>query len=61
VLSGTGLNVGELVTFMQYLNLVIMPLAMLAIVIPFMLRGDASAHRIFEVIDAEPAVMAFRR
>ena len=57
VLSGTGLNVGELITFMQYLNLVIMPLAMLAIVIPFMLRGDASAQRIFEVIDAEPAVL----
>jgi ATP-binding cassette subfamily B protein len=56
VLTGTGLNVGELITFMQYLNLVVMPLAMLAIVIPFMLRGDASAQRIFEVIDAEPAV-----
>ncbi|NHZ72673.1 MAG: ATP-binding cassette domain-containing protein, partial [Aquificales bacterium] len=57
VLRGAGLNVGELITFMQYLNLVIMPLAMLAIVIPFMLRGDASAQRIFEVIDAQPAVL----
>jgi len=56
VLTGMGLTVGELVTFMQYLNLVVMPLAMLAIVIPFLLRGDASASRIFEVIDAEPAV-----
>ena len=56
VLTDSGLNVGELITFMQYLNLVVMPLAMLAIVIPFMLRGDTSAQRIFEVIDAEPAI-----
>jgi ATP-binding cassette subfamily B protein len=57
VLSGAGLNVGELVTFTQYLSLVVAPLAMLAIVFPFMLRGDASAKRIFEVYDQEPAVM----
>jgi len=56
VLEGTGLNVGELVTFTQYLSLVVAPLAMLAIVFPFMLRGDASAKRIFEVYDDEPAV-----
>jgi ATP-binding cassette subfamily B protein len=56
VLSGAGLNVGELVTFTQYLSLVVAPLAMLAIVFPFMLRGDASAGRIFEVFDSEPVV-----
>ncbi len=56
VLSGAGLNVGELVTFTQYLSLVVAPLAMLAIVFPFMLRGDASARRIFEVYDDEPVV-----
>jgi ABC-type multidrug transport system fused ATPase/permease subunit len=56
VLEGTGLNVGELVTFTQYLSLAVAPLAMLAIVFPFMLRGDASAKRIFEVYDDEPAV-----
>ena len=56
VLSGTGLNVGELVTFTQYLSLIVAPLAMLAIVFPFMLRGDASAKRIFEVYDEEPVV-----
>jgi len=56
VLSGTGLNVGELVTFTQYLSLIVAPLAMLAIVFPFMLRGDASAKRIFEVYDVEPVV-----
>lgn len=51
VLEGSGLNVGELVTFTQYLSLVVAPLAMLAIVFPFMLRGDASTGRIFEVYD----------
>ncbi len=56
VLKGTGLNVGELVTFTQYLSLAVAPLAMLAIVFPFMLRGDASAKRIFEIYDDEPAV-----
>jgi ATP-binding cassette subfamily B protein len=56
VLEGSGLNVGELVTFTQYLSLIVAPLAMLAIVIPFMLRGDASAKRIFEVYDDEPVV-----
>ncbi|UCF26721.1 MAG: ABC transporter ATP-binding protein [Chloroflexota bacterium] len=56
VLTDTGLNVGELVTFTQYLSLVVSPLAMLAIVFPFMLRGDASAQRIFEIYDDEPLV-----
>ena len=56
VLSGAGLNVGELVTFTQYLSLIVAPLAMLAIVFPFMLRGDASAKRIFEVYDEEPVI-----
>jgi ATP-binding cassette subfamily B protein len=56
VLTDAGLNVGELVTFTQYLSLVVSPLAMLAIVFPFMLRGDASAQRIFEIYDDEPMV-----
>jgi ATP-binding cassette subfamily B protein len=56
VLTNAGINVGELVTFTQYLSLVVAPLAMLAIVFPFMLRGDASAKRIFEVYDDEPVV-----
>ena len=56
VLNNTGINVGELVTFTQYLSLVVAPLAMLAIVFPFMLRGDASAQRIFEIYDDEAMV-----
>jgi ATP-binding cassette subfamily B protein len=48
------LDVGQLVSFTQYLNMVVMPLAMMAVVIPFLMRGDASAQRIFEVYDSEP-------
>jgi ATP-binding cassette subfamily B protein len=56
ILEGTTLEVGQLVAFTQYLTLVITPLAMLAILIPFVLRGDASAGRILEVYDAEPDI-----
>ena len=48
VINGLGLDVGQLVAFTQYLGMVITPLAMLAIVVPFLLRGDASAQRILE-------------
>jgi ATP-binding cassette subfamily B protein len=56
VLTGSGLTVGELVTFMQYLTMSVAPLALMAIVVPFILRGDTSATRIFEVYDAEPVI-----
>lgn len=56
VLTGAGLDVGQLVAFMQYLALVVTPLAMMAIVVPFILRGDTSAERVFEVLDAPPVV-----
>jgi ATP-binding cassette subfamily B protein len=56
VLQGTGLSVGQLTTFMQYLTMVVTPLALLSVVVPFLLRGDTSAQRIFEVYDAEPVV-----
>ncbi len=56
VLDATGMTVGQISAFMQYLSLVVAPLALLAIVIPFVLRGEASASRIYEVIDTEPAL-----
>jgi len=56
VLDAAGLTVGQVTAFMQYLNMMVMPLALMAIVIPFILRGDTSAARLFEVYDAEPAV-----
>jgi ATP-binding cassette subfamily B protein len=56
VLAGTGLDVGQLVAFTQFLGLVIAPLAMLAIVVPFVMRGDASAQRVLEVYNDEPII-----
>ncbi len=53
VLDKAGLSVGQVSAFMQYLTLVVAPLALMAIVVPFILRGDASARRIYEIIDAE--------
>jgi ABC-type multidrug transport system fused ATPase/permease subunit len=56
VLTDTGLNVGQVFAFTQYLSLTIAPLAMMAIVIPMVLRGDTSAERILEVYDDVSAV-----
>jgi ATP-binding cassette subfamily B protein len=51
VLANTGLNLGDLVAFTQYLALTVAPLAMLAVVLPFLMRGDASAERVLKVYD----------
>lgn len=56
VLAGS-LDVGQLVAFSQYLSLIVAPLAITAIVIPFVLRGDTSAERILEVYDSEAVVV----
>jgi ATP-binding cassette subfamily B protein len=56
ILSGTGLDVGTLVAFSQYLALAVAPLAMMAVVLPFLMRGDASAERILKVYDDEALV-----
>jgi len=56
VLNGTGLDVGQVVAFTQYLALTIAPLALMAIVVPMVLRGDTSAKRIFEVYDDVPDI-----
>jgi ATP-binding cassette subfamily B protein len=56
VLAGTGLNLGELVAFTQYLALTVAPLAILAVVLPFLMRGDASAERVFKIYDDEAVV-----
>ncbi len=56
ILSGTGLDVGTLVAFTQYLALTIAPLAMMAIVLPFLMRGDASAERILKAYEDEAIV-----
>jgi ATP-binding cassette subfamily B protein len=55
VLAGS-MDIGQLVAFTQYLSLIVAPLAILAIVVPFVLRGDTSAERILEVYDSEPEI-----
>jgi ATP-binding cassette subfamily B protein len=56
LLDNTGIQVGEIVAFTQYLSLVVTPLALMAVLVPFVLRGNASAGRVWEVIDDEPDV-----
>ena len=56
VIENAGLELGQVVMVMQYLSMVIMPLSTLAIAVPFILRGNTSATRIFEIIDAKPFV-----
>lgn len=56
LLNGEGIQIGEIVAFTQYLALVVTPLALMAILVPFVLRGNASAGRVWEVIDDEPDV-----
>jgi ATP-binding cassette subfamily B protein len=56
VLTNAGLDVGQVVAFSQYLSLTISPLALLAIVVPMILRADTSAERILKVYDDEPQV-----
>jgi ABC-type multidrug transport system fused ATPase/permease subunit len=55
VIAGS-MDLGQLVAFTQYLSLIVAPLAILAIVVPFVLRGDTSAERILEVYEDEPTV-----
>lgn len=54
-ISGNG-SIGQVTSFTQYLSLVVVPLALAAMIIPYVLRGVNSAQRIFEVIDAEPVL-----
>jgi ATP-binding cassette subfamily B protein len=56
VLTNAGLDVGQVTAFTQYLSLTIAPLALLAIVIPMLLRADTSAERILKVYDDEPMI-----
>jgi len=57
IMTGTDLTIGQLSTFTSYMSLIIVPLALMSIVVPLILRGDVSAERIFEAYDAEPTVL----
>ena len=56
VLSNGGLSVGQVSTFTQYMGLIITPLALLAQVMPLVLRGDVSARRIIEAVETEATI-----
>lgn len=57
VLSGSGMTIGEVTAFSTYMGLVILPLALIGILMPYVLRGDVSAERILEAYDAEPTIV----
>lgn len=50
------LDVGQVVVFSQYLGLIVGPLAIMAMVVPMLLRANNSVDRIIEVLDEEPAI-----
>jgi len=56
VLSGEGMTVGEVSTFTQYMGLIITPLALLAQVMPMVMRGDVSAQRIIDAYETEATI-----
>lgn len=56
VLEEGTVDVGQVVAFSQYLSLAIAPLAIMAIVVPAVLRGNTSLGRIVEVLETEPAI-----
>ncbi|MFA5332565.1 MAG: ABC transporter ATP-binding protein [Methanoregula sp.] len=56
VLEGTGFSTGEVIAGIQYLFLLLTPFMILGIVLPAISAARPSLVRIFEVMDAEPAV-----
>jgi ATP-binding cassette subfamily B protein len=55
-LTGGDLTIGSIVAFTQYLGSIMMPLVILAWVAPQFTAAEASAERLFEVIDTVPAI-----
>lgn len=55
VTSGT-IQIGQLISFVNYLMQVLMALMMLSLVIMTLARASASSKRIVEVLDAEPSL-----
>ncbi len=53
---GGGLSIGDLVAFISYQAFLLMPIFMLGMISAMLSRAEASAQRIFEVIDAESEV-----
>lgn len=55
-LSQGRVTVGEILAFTQYLATVLVPLIVLAVIVPQLTAAEASAARMFEVMDAMPDV-----
>jgi ATP-binding cassette subfamily B protein len=56
VLAGN-MQVGQVMSFINYMMLLMMSLMMVAMVMMFLSRAEASSGRILEVLDASPAVV----
>ena len=56
VIEADGTTIGQVTAFTQYLSLVVVPLALLALIAPYLLRGATSAARVLEVVDAAPVL-----
>jgi ATP-binding cassette subfamily B protein len=55
LIQGT-VTVGEILAFTQYLSTLLVPLVVLAVIAPQLTAAEASAQRMFEVLDALPTV-----
>ncbi len=56
MVQGAGISTGDIVTFNDYLYLVIAPMVMVIIILPMLARGEVSMNRLFQVLDAEADV-----
>jgi len=56
MITNGDLSPGELIAFLSYLTLMIMPMRMLGFIVQMFARAGASGERIFEILDAESAV-----
>jgi len=50
------LSPGELIAFLQYLTMLLMPMRMIGMLVTNFARASAAGERIFEILDAESAV-----
>ncbi|MCA1917105.1 ABC transporter ATP-binding protein [Methanospirillum hungatei] len=56
VLCNTGLQIGNVTSAAQYILILMMPLLIIAIVLPFITQANSSLTRIFEILDATPEI-----
>lgn len=57
IINDTGLQIGTVTTAGQYLVFLLIPVFLMAIVIPMITSANSSLSRIFEVLDAVPDIM----